>query len=259
MKTTTKKWTLMLVIASVFASVLLTGCKVTEINADASYCEKDSDCVPEPVCHPQNCVNKESIKQPNPALACTLQYEALAAYSAEDCMCLDNKCTNKKVWASENVDSFVECEEAGYPVMESYPRQCTTPDGRSFVEAVNETVEQDDNALDNGLIGGQRDEHGCLGPAGYTWNEDAQACVRAWELNTEELQAAEMAVNSVGAEYGMTVVEVIAAFCPGCWQVSLEKWSVDETKRYEVMIDGWKVTSTNIIDTENIDSENIID
>ena len=30
------------------------------------------------------------------------------------------------------------------------------------------------------LIGGQRDEYGCLGPAGYTWNETDQLCVREW-------------------------------------------------------------------------------
>lgn len=34
------------------------------------------------------------------------------------------------------VNSFEECVEAGYPVMESYPRQCRTSDGRSFVETV---------------------------------------------------------------------------------------------------------------------------
>ncbi len=30
------------------------------------------------------------------------------------------------------------------------------------------------------LIGGERDEHGCLGPAGYSWNETDQMCVREW-------------------------------------------------------------------------------
>jgi len=34
------------------------------------------------------------------------------------------------------VSSFEDCAAAGYPVMESYPRQCRTPDGRLFVEAV---------------------------------------------------------------------------------------------------------------------------
>ncbi|MBS3922019.1 MAG: hypothetical protein KGZ37_02575 [Nitrosarchaeum sp.] len=35
------------------------------------------------------------------------------------------------------VSSFEECESAGNPVMESYPRQCTTPDGKHFVEQIN--------------------------------------------------------------------------------------------------------------------------
>jgi hypothetical protein len=30
------------------------------------------------------------------------------------------------------------------------------------------------------LIGGQRDEHGCLGPAGYSWNVSEGECVREW-------------------------------------------------------------------------------
>jgi len=31
------------------------------------------------------------------------------------------------------------------------------------------------------MIGGDRDEHGCLGPAGYTWWEEKQKCLREWE------------------------------------------------------------------------------
>ncbi|MES2931211.1 MAG: Gmad2 immunoglobulin-like domain-containing protein [Patescibacteria group bacterium] len=30
--------------------------------------------------------------------------------------------------------SFLDCEAAGYPVMESYPRQCRTADGRTYTE-----------------------------------------------------------------------------------------------------------------------------
>jgi hypothetical protein len=36
-----------------------------------------------------------------------------------------------------DVTSFDECVRAGYPVMESFPRQCKTPDGRNFVEQIN--------------------------------------------------------------------------------------------------------------------------
>lgn len=34
------------------------------------------------------------------------------------------------------VNSFEECAAAGYPIMESYPEQCRTPDGRNFVHEI---------------------------------------------------------------------------------------------------------------------------
>ncbi len=32
-----------------------------------------------------------------------------------------------------SIGSFEDCALAGYPIMESYPEQCATPDGRTFV------------------------------------------------------------------------------------------------------------------------------
>ena len=42
------------------------------------------------------------------------------------------------------VRSFEECVAAGYPVMESYPRQCRTKDGRSFTEDIGNSIEKAD-------------------------------------------------------------------------------------------------------------------
>jgi hypothetical protein len=36
--------------------------------------------------------------------------------------------------------SFEDCANAGYPIMESYPRQCKTPDGRTFAEEIMQEV-----------------------------------------------------------------------------------------------------------------------
>ncbi len=36
--------------------------------------------------------------------------------------------------AVPTVLSFEDCAAAGYPIMESYPRQCATPDGRTYAE-----------------------------------------------------------------------------------------------------------------------------
>jgi hypothetical protein len=35
------------------------------------------------------------------------------------------------------------------------------------------------------LIGGQKDERGCLIPAGYSWCEAKQKCLRTWEENCQ--------------------------------------------------------------------------
>ena len=32
-----------------------------------------------------------------------------------------------------SIFTFQECKDAGYPIMESYPEQCSTPDGRTFM------------------------------------------------------------------------------------------------------------------------------
>ena len=39
--------------------------------------------------------------------------------------------TQEGRWLS--ITTFDECASAGYPVMESYPEQCRTPDGRTFM------------------------------------------------------------------------------------------------------------------------------
>lgn len=36
----------------------------------------------------------------------------------------------------QSISTFEECAQAGYPIMESYPKQCSTPDGRNFTKQV---------------------------------------------------------------------------------------------------------------------------
>jgi hypothetical protein len=40
----------------------------------------------------------------------------------------------------KEITNFDDCEQAGYPVGESYPRQCWTPDGRNFVEELESGI-----------------------------------------------------------------------------------------------------------------------
>jgi hypothetical protein len=40
------------------------------------------------------------------------------------------------------INSFEECAAAGYPVQESYPGVCRTPDGRSFTQQASEPAKK---------------------------------------------------------------------------------------------------------------------
>ena len=42
------------------------------------------------------------------------------------------------------VQNFDECVAAGYPALESYPRQCKTPDGKTFIEDIGNELEKQD-------------------------------------------------------------------------------------------------------------------
>lgn len=50
---------------------------------------------------------------------------------------LSNIAKQQRMYA---IMTFQECKDAGYPVMESFPEQCATPDGRSFVNDVEPTA-----------------------------------------------------------------------------------------------------------------------
>lgn len=43
---------------------------------------------------------------------------------------------------AKSVSNFEECVARGYPVMESYPEQCKTPDGRLFIREIDEPIEE---------------------------------------------------------------------------------------------------------------------
>lgn len=39
-----------------------------------------------------------------------------------------------------SITTYEECAAAGYPIMESYPEQCATPDGRLFVNSEQQII-----------------------------------------------------------------------------------------------------------------------
>ena len=100
---------------------------------------------------------------------------------------------------------------------------------------------------DNNIIGGQRDENGCLGPAGYTFVERIGACARDWEIDTEDKrQAAKIAVEHVGFKKGLTVIDIEIFKCPGCFDINLDR----DEERISVSLRDWKVSSVDELDLE---------
>jgi hypothetical protein len=60
-------------------------------------------------------------------------------------------------------------------------------------------ISQPETGDNNQLIGGQKDEHGCLIPAGYSWCQTKQKCLRIWEESCDEA-ADQMAIRRAFAE-----------------------------------------------------------
>ena len=63
-------------------------------------CSIDGDCIPLPYdCHAHSCITieHESLFTPIEPLACTTIFISTAAYSSEDCVCLDGFCVNKNL------------------------------------------------------------------------------------------------------------------------------------------------------------------
>ncbi len=88
------------------------------------------------------------------------------------------------------VSSFAECEALGYPVMESYPRQCRTPEGETFTEDIDEPVHDDP-------LQGQ-----------------------AVEIAEEYVMNMKPYVEENGRN--LNVKMLVQMKCPGCWQVVLQ-------------------------------------
>ncbi len=91
------------------------------------------------------------------------------------------------------------------------------------------------------LVGGKKDEHGCLGAAGYNYDGNIGACTRDWELNENQAKAAKIAVEYLGAMKGATIDSVTAARCPGCYIVDVKLHLNSGDKEVKVNIENWEI------------------
>ncbi len=93
----------------------------------------------------------------------------------------------------KEVVSFETCAKAGYPVMESYPRQCKTPDGRTYAEEIPEKITYKNASVDlikitnpfPGAVTGK--EFSVIGEARGTWYFEASFPVKVLDKDGKVL------------------------------------------------------------------------
>ncbi len=80
---------------------LLMGCTSDTDNsryeAQLYSCETDTDCVPKPECHPRECINQAYSSDFESPELCTAMFDCNAAYTPENCACVDQQCVNKNI------------------------------------------------------------------------------------------------------------------------------------------------------------------
>ncbi len=94
-------------------------------------------------------------------------------------------------------------------------------------------------ACEDKLIGGQKDEYGCLTGAGYSWNETIAACVKQWELDESQAKAAQMVVAPMSMR-PIIIEKVDTLRCPGCFVVYVK--SGDSEKATPIKVIDWKIS-----------------
>lgn len=103
-----------------------------------------------------------------------------------------------------------------------------------------------DNDTANNLpekIGGDREEHGCLSAAGYSFDTEVGACLRSFELTSDIKRAARLAVEKVGGSYALTVVSFNSYEEIGAYDITFERGL--ERQPETVHLKNWQVVSVS--------------
>jgi hypothetical protein len=142
---------LAVVIAAFILALVPPGGQV--VSAPEAGCLASGGTVGAAVC----CLSVEDF--PNTCLVGACGCSAENSHGVKTCSCPAGSCFNGTSCVMA-IQSFEECVAAGYPVMESYPRQCRVPGGPTFVEQIPPEMTAG----------------GCLAARGH-WNECSNRCM----------------------------------------------------------------------------------
>ena len=103
------------------------------------------------------------------------------------------------------------------------------------VENENRTEPRMGQTTDN-----QKDEHGCLAAAEYSYDEDIGACIREQELiRDDQKEAAKIAVKGIGKSDTLIILQVEEDDCSGCYVVRMYRGN----DLLDVVLNNWHVTA----------------
>ena len=94
------------------------------------------------------------------------------------------------------------------------------------------------------IIGGNRDSHGCLGPAGYSWNETLDICLREWEIKSSDEREA-IKIATAPLSFPVTLISVEKRSCDGCYDIDFER--NDNRDPIVITLVNWTVSNNNNI------------
>lgn len=98
------------------------------------------------------------------------------------------------------------------------------------------------------IVGNDRDSHGCIGSAGYTWSEVLNECIRPWE-NGIRLFAVDNNTKNAVAVFSKDSLKVELFLSDGSKEILDRRkaakgfvWNTESDDTYSLMnLDGWLV------------------
>lgn len=127
------------------------------------------------------------------------------------------------------------------PIQQTYSNTCVAENAWA-------TILYQWECQQNMVVWWDRDEHGCIWSAGYSWDDTLQSCVRPWEVNQDLVSRAfDKGITSISDldQFGfdsiisreqaakMLVVAIEKSWLP-IWTLKLPAWSCEWTDKWDI-------------------------
>jgi hypothetical protein len=96
------------------------------------------------------------------------------------------------------------------------------------------------------IVGGDRDIHGCIGSAGYTWSAPMKQCIRTWEYYTIDADSPDTGNTILDAHLQKIADRIIRQFRLDA-EMNIAENSLSEKPHYELDIQYSVVNSGSLI------------